>query len=347
MRVRPEQLSQNLAKNLAPIYLVTGDEPLQVNEACDTIRAAARKAGHENREVMEAGNNFDWNALAAEASCFSLFAEKKIIDLRIPGGKPGREGGKALTEYCARPPEDTLLLITLPKLDRQQQNSKWFKTLEQLGVIVQIWPIEAQRLPQWIDQRLRQAGLQPDREAVQMLADRVEGNLLAAHQEIEKLLLLHGTGSINAEQLASAVADSARYDVFELVDSALRGETGRCLRILGGLKGEGVAVPVVLWALHREIATIAGISASAAKGLSVDHAMTRAKVWAKRKPLVRNAIQHLKTPSWLALLAEYQQAEPQPRALTRVTRGYSWSKSAPASALPELAPKLPQWHGSA
>jgi DNA polymerase-3 subunit delta len=309
LRVRPEQLEQHLAKGLAPIYLVSGDEPLQSNEACDAIRAAARSAGHDNREIMEAGAGFDWNALAAEANSLSLFAEKKIIDLRIPGGKPGREGGKALTEYCERPPEDTILLITLPKLDRSQQNSKWFKTIEQLGVIVQIWPIEVQRLPQWIEQRLRKAGLHPDREAVQMLADRVEGNLLAAHQEIEKLLLLHGTGSINAEQLANAVADSARYDVFELVDSALRGETERCLRILGGLRGEGVAPPVVLWALHREIAQITAISADAAKGLSLDHAMTRAKVWEKRKPLVRNATARLKTPAWLALLGQCQQAD--------------------------------------
>ena len=309
MRVRPEQLKQNLAKGLAPVYLVTGDEPLQSNEACDEIRAVARAAGHENRELMEASGGFDWNALAAEANSFSLFAEKKIIDLRIPSGKPGREGGKALAEYCERPPEDTLLLITLPKLDRSQQNSKWFKTVENLGVIVQIWPVDVQRLPHWIEQRMHKAGLNPDREAAQMLADRVEGNLLAAHQEIEKLLLLHGSGPINAEQLAAAVAHSARYDVFELVDSALRGETERCLRIIDGLRGEGVAPPVVLWALHREIAQITAISADAAKGLSIDHAMTRAKVWEKRKPLVRTAVGRLNTPAWLELLAKCQQVD--------------------------------------
>lgn len=309
MRVRPEQLEQHLARGLAPLYLVTGDEPLQVNEACDAIRRAARAAGHDNREVMEAGTGFDWNGLAAEANALSLFAEKKIIDLRIPGGKPGREGGQALAEYCERPPQDTLLLISLPKLDRAQQNSKWFKSLEQLGVIVQIWPLEVHQLPQWIEQRMRRAGLQPDREAVQMIADRVEGNLLAAHQEIEKLLLLHGPGPIDAEQLAAAVADSARYDVFELVDSALRGEPARCLRILEGLRGEGVAPPVVLWALHREIAQLAGLAADIAKGLNVDHAMTRAKIWEKRKPLVRAAVRRLKTPQWLTLLGHCQQAD--------------------------------------
>lgn len=309
MRLRPEQLKQQLQKGLAPLYLITGDEPLQSNESCDAIRAAARADGYDNREIMEAANNFDWSLLAAEANSLSLFAEKKIIDLRIPSGKPGREGGKALTEYCARPPEDTILMITLPKLDRQQQSSKWFKSLEQLGIIVQIWPIDVQRLPQWIDQRLRAANLQPDKEVVQMLADRVEGNLLAADQEIQKLLLLHGSGSINAEQLLAAVSDSARYDVFELVDSALRGDVERCLRILTGLRGEGVAPPVVLWALHREISQITGISADAAKGLSLDHAITRAKVWDKRKPLVRNAVQRMKTPAWLKLLRQCQQAD--------------------------------------
>ena len=309
MRIRPEQLEQHIARGLAPIYLVSGDEPLQVNEACDAIRAAARRAGHENREVMEAGPGFDWSALAAEANSFSLFAEKKIIDLRIPNGKPGRDGGKALAEYCERPPEDTVLLLTLPKLDRQQQGGKWFKTIEQLGVILQVWPIEVQRLPQWIEQRLRSAGLQAEREAVDMLAERVEGNLLAAHQEIEKLLLLHGTGHLNAQQLADAVGDSARYDVFELVDSALRGETRRCLHILDGLRGEGVAPQVVLWALHREIAQMTEMSAATAKGLSLDHAMSRARIWEKRKPLVRKALQRLQTPAWLSLLGLCQQAD--------------------------------------
>jgi len=309
MRLRAEQLAQHLHKTLAPVYLVSGDEPLQQNEACDAIRGAARAAGHDNREIMEAGANFDWNTLLAEAASFSLFADKKIIDLRLPGGKPGREGGAALTEYCSNPPPDTLLLLTLPKLDRQQQNSKWFKSVEQLGVVVQIWPVELQQLPQWIERRLRTAGLQPTGEAVRMLAERVEGNLLAAHQEIEKLLLLHGTGPIDAEQLASAVADSARYDVFELVDSALRGELARCLRILEGLRGEGIAAPVVLWALHREIAQLGSVAIDSAKGLSLDHAMTRAKVWEKRKALTRQAVARLKPVQWLGLLNACQAAD--------------------------------------
>jgi len=306
MRLRAEQLSRHLQDTLAPAYLISGDEPLLLGEAADAIREAARAAGHDNREVMEAGSSFDWNTLLAEAASFSLFADKKIIDLRIPSGKPGREGGQALAEYCANPPPDTLLLLTLPKLDRQQQNSKWFKAIEQLGVVLQVWPIGMEKLPAWIEQRMRRAGLQPTPDAVALLAERVEGNLLAARQEIDKLVLLHPSGPIDASALAEAVADSARYDVFDLVDSALRAELPRCLHILEGLQGEGIAAPIVLWALHRETSQLASIALDSARGMNVDEAMTRARIWDSRKPLARQALARLKPTQWLALLDDCQ-----------------------------------------
>jgi DNA polymerase-3 subunit delta len=309
MRLRVEQLVQHLDQGLAPVYVVVGDEPLQLNESCDAIRAAARQAGYENREVLEVSSGFDWSHLLLEANSFSLFAEKKIIDLRVPNGKPGRDGGKVLAEYCERPPEDTLLLVTLPRLDRQQQGSKWFKQLEQLGVVLQVWPVDAGQFPHWIGQRLHKVGIQADSEAIQILADRVEGNLLAAQQEIEKLLLLHGEGRLTAEQLGNTVVDSSRYDVFGLVDTALRGETARCMKILQGLRGEGVAAPVILWGLHREIAQLAAISADVAKGLGGDHAMTRAKVWDRRKPLLQNALKRKKTSQWFQLLENCQMTD--------------------------------------
>ena len=302
MRVYPDKLQDHLSRQLAAAYLVSGDEPLQHAECCDAIRSAARSAGHSTREVLEAGSGFDWQQLAAEAAAFSLFAEKKIIDLRIPGGKPGAEGSKALIAYCENPPPDTLLLVGLPKIDRQQQNSKWFKAMDALGVVIQVWPIEAERLPTWIEQRLAAAGIQPTRDAVRMLADRVEGNLLAARQEIEKLLLLHGEGPLDADQLAAAVADSARYDVFELVDSALRSEAARCVHILDGLRSEGLAAAVVLWAVHREVRSLAQISADVAKGLGPDHAISRARVFSKRAGLVRQGLGNLRTAQWLDLL---------------------------------------------
>ncbi len=309
MRLKPEQLAEHLRKPLLPVYLVTGDEPLQAGEAADTIRAAARAAGFAQREVIEAGPGFDWNGLAAEAASFSLFAEKKLIDLRLPSGKPGREGGKALADYCADPPPDTLLLLSLPKLDRQQQSAKWFKAIDQRGAVVQVWPIGPRELPRWIEQRLRAAGLEPSREAVRLLADRVEGNLLAARQEIDKLLLLHGTGPLDAEALIEAVADSARYDVFELVDTALRGEAARALHILEGLRGEGTAPAVVLWALHREIAQLAKLAVASARGVGIDHALARNKVWERRKPLLRQAVARLRPAQWLALLDECHRAD--------------------------------------
>jgi DNA polymerase-3 subunit delta len=309
MRIHPDRLTAHLEGPLSPVYLVSGDEPLQLGECCDAIRSAARAAGYKTREVLEAGSGFDWQALTAEAAAFSLFADKKLIDLRIPGGKPGNEGAKALGAYCLDPPPDTLLLITLPKIDRQQQNSKWFKAVDALGAVTQVWPVTPQRLPDWIERRLQDKGIRPTAGAVRMLADRVEGNMLAAQQEIEKLLLLHGQGPLDADQLAAAVADSARYDVFELVDSALRGEAARCVHILDGLRGEGLAPPVVLWALHRELRSMAQMSAEIARGTSPDQAISRARVFGKRTGLVRQAVAKLRTQQWLALLDQCHLAD--------------------------------------
>ncbi len=321
MRVYPEKLADHLRGGLAACYLVSGDEPLQLGECCDEIRAAARSAGFGTREVLEAGGGFDWQQLGAEAAAFSLFADRKLIDLRVPNGKPGAEGSKAIVAYCDNPPPDTALLVTLPRLDRQQQNSKWFKALDALGVTVQVWPVDPQRLPGWIEKRMQRAGLQPTREAVRMLADRVEGNLLAARQEIEKLALLHGAGPLDATQLAAAVADSARYDVFELVDSALRGETERCVHILDGLRGEGLAPPVVLWALHRETRSMAQIAADVARGQPPEQAISRAKVFAKRSGVVRQGLSNLRTAQWLALLDRCHEAD---RAIKGLGSAQPW-----------------------
>jgi DNA polymerase-3 subunit delta len=309
MRLSVDNLRAQLQRELLPAYLVSGDEPLQVGECADAVRSAAREAGHTTREVIEVGTGFDWQQLAAEAAAFSLFADKKIIDLRLPNGKPGAEGSRALSAYCADPPADTLLLMTLPRIDRQQQNSKWFKAIDSVGAVLQVWPVEPSRLPTWIAQRLQAIDITPSREACRLLADRVEGNLLAARQEIEKIQLLHGPGTLDVDALRDAVADSARYDPFELVDSALRGEASRCLHILDGLRGEGVAPARVLWVLHREIRQSARISADIARGLSADHAVSRAKVFSRRIPGVRRALKRLRTAQWLHLLETCRDAD--------------------------------------
>ncbi len=303
MRLRSNELASKLKQGLHPVYLVTGDEPLQVDETTDLIRLEARTKGFDDRSIIEADRRFDWNELSHAADSLSLFAQQRILDLRLPSGKPGAMGGKALVEYAARPPQDTILLLTMPKLERSQSNSKWFKALDKVGAVIQIWPIESQRLPPWIEQRMRNSGLIPEPGVVGVLAERIEGNLLAASQEIEKLLLLHGPGTISLEQLTEAVSDSARYDVFNLVDSALQGKTAYCVKIINGLRGEGTPAPVVLWALTREIRLLAELSYETSKGRSPQQAIAaRREIWEKRKQLVATGLQRLSSNSLRGLL---------------------------------------------
>jgi len=302
MRLRPEQLAAHAAKSLLPIYLVSGDEPLQLGEAVDALRAAARAQGYSEREVLQVEAGFDWGTLAAAGSNLSLFGERKLIELRLPSGKPGDAGAKALTAYAAEPSPDNLLLISCGKLEKQQQNSKWFKALEEAGAVVQVWPLEPRALPDWIRQRLQARGLQPTAEAAQLLAERVEGNLLAAAQEVEKLVLLYGGGVLDVEQVRMAVADSARYDVFELADAALGGDAARCARIIEGLRGEGEEPILTLWALVREVRALAIIAAGQAAGTALETLLQQQRVWDKRKPLYQAALKRHNLRRWRALL---------------------------------------------
>ncbi|AMX01965.1 DNA polymerase III subunit delta [Microbulbifer thermotolerans] len=297
MRINPRQLQQSLSKGLMPIYVVTGDEPLIVQECCDSIRAAARNGGFSERELLHAEHSFDWGQLLSSAGSMSLFAEKKIIELRLPGGKPGDKGSKALQEFAALAGNDLLLLLVLPRLDRSQLNSKWIKALEQNGVLIQVWPVEAAEMPRWIHQRLRAAGLDAEPEAIQILADRVEGNLLAASQEIEKLKLLGSDKLITADLMRDAVASSARYDVFNLIDRALAGDAEGAVKTLQGLRAEGVEAPVVLWALAREIRSLLEIGEKLDRGQPI----ARLVRIPKRQPLVQSALARL-TPARLESL---------------------------------------------
>lgn len=294
-KLRPEQLGAALSKTIAPIYLVSGDEPLLIQEACDTIRRAARSAGFSERELYHCDTSFDWGQVLTAANSLSLFAEKKIIELRLPTGKPGDKGGKILQEYAQSPAPDNLLLIITEKLDGTTQKSKWFKAIEDAGVHIQVWPIGAAQLPRWISQRLQQAGLQADSSAIDLLASRIEGNLLAAAQEIEKLKLLSTDNNmISYEFMASAVADSARYDVFGLVDKALHGDARGAVKTLHGLKTEGTEPINILWALTRDIRSLVQISLAVAQGKPFDMAARQAGIWDKRQPLIQTALRRLK-----------------------------------------------------
>ncbi|MEE8380042.1 MAG: DNA polymerase III subunit delta, partial [Gammaproteobacteria bacterium] len=208
MKLYPEKLNAHLKGDLLPIYFFSGDEPLQLGEAADAVRRAAREQGYTEREVMHAERGFDWNELLAASNAMSLFAEKRVIDLRLPTGKPGKDGGAALVEYAERPPEDTVLLVSSGKVDKRSQSAKWYKALDKVGATLQVWPVDAKEMPNWLDQRLRSRGLQPERDAARLIAERVEGNLLAAAQEVDKLLLLNGEGPLSTEQVEAAVADS-------------------------------------------------------------------------------------------------------------------------------------------
>jgi DNA polymerase-3 subunit delta len=293
MRLKPEQLSAALQKELAPVYFISGDEPLQMGEMADAVRAAARKAGYDSREVLVADSGFSWNELMESAGSLSIFTDKKIIDLRLPTGAPGTEGAKALTDYCEHLPEDTLLLMTSAKLAGASLKSRWFQALDKVGCIIQVWPLEGQNLIHWLQQRMQQRGLQAEAEGIRILASRIEGNLLAAAQEIEKLYVLYGSGRLSNQQILDAVADSSRFDVFKLMDSVLAAKVGRIFKILSGLQAEGVAAPVVLWALTREARVLIRIKQALAQGQNRALVFKNNQVWDKRQQLVSDTLGRL------------------------------------------------------
>jgi DNA polymerase III subunit delta len=294
MRLKTEQLTSHLSQGpLAPVYLISGDESLLVQEAADAIRSAARSQGYTERELLHAETGFDWNVVLTEANSLSLFSEKKILEIRISTGKPGDKGSKILQEYVANPSSDTLMLIITPKLESATTRSKWVKAIESQGVFIQSWPVLPNQLPRWITQRLQLAGIRASSQAISILADRVEGNLLAAAQEIEKLKLLIPDGEVDGDTMSTIIADSARFNVFSLVDKAMEGEPQSACRTLRGLRDEGTEATVILWALTRELRTLIKASDAIAAGEHLDWALKNIGVWEKRKSLVKNAVKRL------------------------------------------------------
>lgn len=271
MHVRLEQLDAHLAKaaaQLAPIYVLHGDEHLLVQEAADRIRAAVRAAGYVEREVLHAERYFKWNALTASSQSMSLFGDRKLIDLRIPTGKPGRDGSLALQDYAAGAKAaagEVITLITLPRLDRDGTGSAWFGALANAGVTIEVPLVGLNQLPAWIGARLARQNQQVDRDTLAFLVERVEGNLLAAHQEIAKLGLLYPPGKLDAEQVRQAVLNASRYDVYKLREALLEGQLGRYARILTGLRGEGEALPLVLWSIADGLRRALSMGAPAAR----------------------------------------------------------------------------------
>ncbi len=301
MQIRTEGLAQHFAKGLRAIYTVYGDEPLLAQEAGDLIRAAARAQGYGERKVFTvAGNHFDWAQVQGAAQALSLFSERQLIEIRIPSGKPGKDGSEALQRYCARLPEDVVTLVTLPRLDKTQLSSAWFMALDGAGASVKVEPVERRALPQWIAQRLaaqgqRVADGEIGQRTLAFFADRVEGNLLAAHQELQKLALLHPAGELSFEQIEAAVLNVARYDVFKLSEAVLGGNVPRLLRMLEGLQAEGEAAVLVHWSLAEDIRALKRVRDAVDAGKPLPMALREARVWGPKERLFERIVPGLRS----------------------------------------------------
>ena len=296
MRIDSEDLPRHLAKGLGSLYVVHGEALLLAIEAADAIRAAARETGYSEREVIIVEQHFKW-ALRNSAQSMSLFASRKVIDLRIPSGKPGVEGAQALQEHCENLNPDTLTLISLPRLEGTAMKSKWFTALEQHGTVVSANEVSLAALPAWIAARMKRQGQSTDADTLVFLAQRVEGNLLAAFQEIQKLALLFPEGLLTFEQVKDSVMDVARYDVFKLSEAMLSGDAGRYVRILEGLRAEGTATVLILWAVAEDIRTLAKVARAMQQSGNLANALRDACVWGVKQKLVERAVRRF-TPAF-------------------------------------------------
>jgi DNA polymerase-3 subunit delta len=304
MQLRADALPGHLARGkLAPLYVVSGDEPLLAIEAQDAIRAAARAAGYSERDVLTVDARWDWSQLSGASQGMSLFAERKILEIRLPSGKPGKDGGEALKAHAAQASEDVLTLVALPKLDRAVRDSGWATALDSAGVWVDVPKVERAELPAWIGQRLKRQNQSATREALDFIADRVEGNLLAAHQEIGKLGLLHPPGELSLEQVTDSVLDVARFDVWALPQAMLTGDRARLLRMLEGLRAEGEALPLVLWAVTEEVRALLRVKSAMDAGRPFAQAVRDARVWGPRQDLMQKIMQRVDTEHLGRLLA--------------------------------------------
>ncbi len=323
MLLKGEQLAAHLERELRPLYVLYGDEPLLVIEAADAIRARARQQGYSEREVLTVLPHFDWNQLLAAGGNLSLFGDKKLIDLRIPTGKPGKEGGAALQDWCRNLSPDNLLLITLPELDWREEKAVWFTTLVNAGVAIKLMAPPLAELPGWIAGRLRRQQQSADLESLKFIAERVEGNLLAAHQEIQKLGLLYPAGALSLAQIRDAVLNVARYDIDGLREALLAGDITRLSRTLDGLMHEGEAPPLVLWAMSEEIRTLTLIRCGLDRGRPLEMLLKEARVWGPRVNPVKKALQRLSTAT---LEAALQQAGRIDRLAKGIGQGNIWEE---------------------
>jgi len=325
MQLRIDALDAHLGKSLAPLYVITSDEHLLALEAADKIRKTARAQGFSEREVLTVDRSFKWGELLAANQSQSLFGDKKLIELRIPTGKPGKDGGQALQNYAASLSPDNLTIVTLPKLDWATQKAAWVAALQQASVFIDIALVERAQLPGWIGVRLAGQRQSADKQCLDFIADRVEGNLLAAHQEIQKLALLYPEGKLSFEQIHDAVLNVARYDVFKLNEAMLTGDAARLVRMLEGLKGEGEALPLVLWAVAEEIRTLLKLKSGVAQGRQLGMLLKEYRIWGPRERLMEPALRRLTLATLEGALQEAAQIDKMIKGLrAKAFAGDAW-----------------------
>ena len=323
MQLRAEQLEAHLKKALAPLYVVQGDEPLLAIEAADAIRSAARAKGYSERDLFIVERGFDWGELFHAGASRSLFGGSKIVELRIPTGKPGTEGARAIERYCSDLNPECLTLVSLPRLDKAGQNSAWFSALSSAGAVVDIWKIERSRLPEWIGQRLARSSQRASHEVLEFLADRVEGNLLAAHQEVQKLALLLPAGDLSLDDAEAAVSNVARYDVQRLAEAMLTGDMTRYAKVLEGLRGEGEAPTFILWAVSEELRALTRILSGLSAGRPVEQLFRENRVWRNKEAAMKTALRRFKRETVEAALSHAALID---RVIKGIAKGNAWDE---------------------
>ena len=327
MKVAGQRLAADLKQALRPAYLIAGDETLLVQEALLSVIEAAKSHGFTERNLHVVERGFDWSALLGGASNLSLFSERRILDIRLNSCRPGDKGGKALRALVEDPDPDRLLVVTSPKQDSAAARAAWTKAFEKQGLVVQVWPLERNQLPGWVAHRMKAAGLRAERTAAEAIADRTEGNLLAAAQEVEKLKLLYGDKPVDEAAVEQSVADSARFDVFRLSDEAIAGRQDRAMRMLNRLRQEGAEPVLVLWSLTRDINLIAQAHFGRARGASEQQVLQGLGVWRKRQPLFSAALRRIGVRQSRSLVEQCAQTD-------RIVKGMAPGR--PWDALTEL-----------
>ncbi|GGY15941.1 DNA polymerase III subunit delta [Paludibacterium paludis] len=317
----PDHLASALEQGLRPLFLIHGEEALLALEACDAIRDAARRQGYDEREVLTVEAGFDWSRLTGALTSVSLFASRKVLEIRIPGGKPGTEGAEALMRLAATPPDDTVTLVVLPRMERAQQQSKWFQALESKSQVIHAQPVGRGELPGWVARRLKAQGQSMAPDALAFFVDRVEGNLLAARQEIDKLALLYPAGMLGMEEVREAVANVARFDVFHLSEAWLAGEAARVTRMLEGLEAEGESPVLALWSLTEDVRMLIRLGRALEEGRAVRDLVRDLKLWGVKQKLAEPALRRIGAKALREALTECARID---RMIKGVEPGDAW-----------------------